>query len=146
MQSKAICALGWTWRPLMLLHGSLFVGLKWMQWIGLLSTFGKTCETKGYLRSIDSFLGYKSRLYFDYAEKYCVTQNWGDNLELNVYVNWHSFLFFENVTWHFGFEVERQMRFVKHTHLCKGIFIFALEVDVTVFSLIVEIPPLQLST
>ena len=24
--------------------------------------------------------------------------------------------FFENVTWHFGFEVEHQTNFVKHTH------------------------------
>ena len=48
--------IGWTWRPLMLLCGSLFVGLKWMQWIGLpSSTFRETCETKGYLCSIDSF-------------------------------------------------------------------------------------------
>ena len=37
--------------------GFLFVGLKWMQWIRLLSsTFGETYETEGYLRSIDIFL------------------------------------------------------------------------------------------
>ena len=29
------------------------MGLKWMQWIGLLATFGKTCETEEYLRSIN---------------------------------------------------------------------------------------------
>ena len=41
---------------LMLLCRFLFVGFKWMQWIGLpASTFGETCETKGYLCSIDSF-------------------------------------------------------------------------------------------
>ena len=33
MQSKVTCAIGWPWRPLMLLCKSLFVGLKWMQWI-----------------------------------------------------------------------------------------------------------------
>ena len=37
---------GWTWRPLRLLCGSLFVGLKWMEWIGLLSTFEKTARPK----------------------------------------------------------------------------------------------------
>ena len=43
-------------RPLMLLRGFLFVGWKWMQWIGLpSSTFGETCKTEGYLRSIDGF-------------------------------------------------------------------------------------------
>ena len=31
-------------------------------------------------------------------------------------MNWHSFVFFENVTWHVGLEVERQMKFVKYTH------------------------------
>ena len=35
----------------MLLCGSLFMGLKWMQWIGL--PFGETCKLKGYL--MDSF-------------------------------------------------------------------------------------------
>ena len=28
-----------------------------------------------------------------YIWKYCVTKNWGDILEQNEYVNWHSFLF-----------------------------------------------------
>ena len=36
--------------------------------------------------------------------------------EQNVDVDWYSFLFLETSTWHFGFEVECQMRFVKHTH------------------------------
>ena len=50
------------------LCGSLFVGLKWMQWIGLpSSTLRETCETNGYLRLIDSFFCYKSSLYFDYS-------------------------------------------------------------------------------
>ena len=36
---------------------SLFVSLKWMQWIGLPpSTFGETCKPNEYLRSIDSFV------------------------------------------------------------------------------------------
>ena len=35
MQSKATCAIGWTWRPLLLLCGFLFVGLMFIQWIGL---------------------------------------------------------------------------------------------------------------
>ena len=47
--------------------------------------------------------------------------HWGDIVEENVDVNWHTFIFvFENVTWHFGFEVERQMKFVKHTHWFEG--------------------------
>ena len=41
---------------------------------------------------------------------------WGDILEDNVNVNWHSFFVFENVTWHFEFEVEHYMKFVKRTH------------------------------
>ena len=41
---------------------------------------------------------------------------WGDILEDNVDVNWHSFFVFENITWHFEFEVEHQMKFVKRTH------------------------------
>ena len=34
-------------------------------------------------------------------------------------VDWHAALIFKNVTWHFGCEVERQMKFVKHTHTDK---------------------------
>ena len=50
LQLKATSAVGWAWIPLMLLCGSLFVGLKWMQWIGLESlTFGETCKTEGFL-------------------------------------------------------------------------------------------------
>ena len=30
------------------------------------------------------------------------------------HINWH-FTQIENVTWHFGFEIERQMKFLKHT-------------------------------
>ena len=41
--------------------------------------------------------------------------HWGDILEENVNVKWHSFCF-ENTIWQFGFEVGRQMRFVKHKH------------------------------
>jgi hypothetical protein len=56
MQSKATCGIGWTWRQLMLLCRSLYVSLKKIQWTGLpSSTFGETCETEGYLCSIDSF-------------------------------------------------------------------------------------------
>ena len=52
-----------------LICGFLFVGLKFMQWIGLpSSTFGETCETEGYLRSIDIFFCYKSRLHIDYSK------------------------------------------------------------------------------
>ena len=44
----------------MLLCRFLFVGFKFIQWIGLpSSTFGETCETEGYLRSID-----KKKLFF----------------------------------------------------------------------------------
>ena len=40
----------------MLLWGSLFMGLKWMQWTGVpSSTFGQICEIKGYLHLVDSF-------------------------------------------------------------------------------------------
>ena len=40
----------------MLLRGFRSVGLKFIQWIGLpSSTVGETCETEGYLRSIDRF-------------------------------------------------------------------------------------------
>ena len=48
----------------------------------------------------------------------------------HVTLRWHcrrkcrcqlTFIFvFENVTWHFGFEVERQIKFVKHTHWFEG--------------------------
>ena len=96
MQSRATCAVGWTWRPMMLLCGSLFVGLKWMQWIRLPSlTFGETCETKGPLRSIDSFF-----FFF-----------W---LQIKIVFGSYK-ICFQNITWHFGFEVGRQMKFVKHT-------------------------------
>ena len=68
IQPKATCAIGWTRKPLTLLHGSLFVDFKWMQQIGLpSSTFGETRKTKECLRSIDSFLFcYESRSHFDY--------------------------------------------------------------------------------
>ena len=99
MQSKAICTIGWPWRPLRFLCGSLFVGLKWMKWIGLLSKFGATCETEGYLRLINSFSFWLQMRIIIWLfkilvfVKYCVTQNWGDILKFNVYVNRHSFLF-----------------------------------------------------
>ena len=46
------------------------MGLKVMQWIGLPSlTFEETCETEGYLRSIDRFIFcYKSNLHIDYSK------------------------------------------------------------------------------
>jgi hypothetical protein len=37
-------------------------------------------------------------------------------LEDNVDVNWTFIFVFKNVTRHFGFEVEREMKFLKHTH------------------------------
>ena len=43
-----------------------------------------------------------------------VTLEW--HLDENVDVKWHSFFVSENVTRHFGFKVEHQMTFVKHTH------------------------------
>ena len=47
MQSQATCAVGWTWRPTKLSCKSLFVGLKWIQWIGLpSSTFGENARSK----------------------------------------------------------------------------------------------------
>ena len=71
MQSKTTCTIGWTQRPLMFLCGSLYVGLKWMQWIGLpSSTIGETCKTEGYLCSI-VFFNYKSRFYFYYSKYQC---------------------------------------------------------------------------
>ena len=106
----------------MILCMSLFAGLKWTQWIGLSSSkFGETSETKGYLRSIDSL--------FFYTNQDCILiiQNINFSKVLcNPKLRWHltiictyqlAFIFvFENVTRHFGFEVERQMKFVKHTH------------------------------
>jgi hypothetical protein len=41
--------------------------------------------------------------------------NWGEILKQNVYVLTFIFIF-EMVTRNFGFQVERQMKFVKHTH------------------------------
>ena len=56
-------------RPLMLLCMFLFVGLNFMQWIGMpSSTFGETCKTEGYLHSIDRFFYYKSKLHIDYSK------------------------------------------------------------------------------
>ena len=42
-----------------------------------------------------------------------VTLRW--HLEENVDVNWHSLICFEDIMWHFGIEVARQMKCVKHT-------------------------------
>ena len=41
-----------------------------------------------------------------------------------------TFIFvFENIMWHFGFEVERQMKFVKHTHCINCVLRILQEVD-----------------
>ena len=98
----------------MLLRGFLFVGLKFMQWIGLpSSTFGETCETKGYLCSINSSFLLQIKIAYWLFKllvflKYCVSQNWGD-----IWKKRRCHLTFicvlKNVMWHFGFEVERQM-------------------------------------
>jgi hypothetical protein len=40
--------------------------------------------------------------------------HWGDKLEDKSI--WHSFFVSKNVSWHFGFEVERPLKFVKRTH------------------------------
>ena len=123
MQSKATYAIGWTWRPLMLLCGSLFVGLKWMQWIGLpSSTFEETCKTKRYLHS-NFFI-----FVFVFTNQDCilVIQNIKvSNMLCNPKLRWHfrikcichlTFIFvFDDITRHFGFEDERQMKFVKRT-------------------------------
>ena len=84
----------------------MLFGLKSMQWIGPRSlTFGESCKTEGYLRLIDSFFlffvfGVWLQIKIAYSLfkilfflKYCASQNWGDILELNVDVNWNSFLF-----------------------------------------------------
>jgi hypothetical protein len=116
MQSKATCTTGGTWRPLMLLCGFLFVGLKWMQWIGLpSSTFGETCETEGYLRSIDIIFLLQIIQKISFL-KYCVSQilRWHFGIKCRCQLTFN--FVFENVTWHFGFGVARHMKFVKHTH------------------------------
>ena len=108
-------------------------GLEVMQWIRLSSsTFRETCETEGYLRSIDRFYYLISIfLIFNFlvSNQDCIliTQSISfSKVFCNPKLWWHcrinytcqlSLIFvFENVTWHFGFEVERQMKFVKHTH------------------------------
>jgi hypothetical protein len=103
-----------------LMHVS-FVGLKWMQWIGLpSSTFRETCETEGYLHSIDRF-------FVTTQDYILIIQNISFlKILFNSKLRWHCkikcirqltfILVFENATCHFGFEVERHMKFVKHTH------------------------------
>ena len=120
MQPKATCIIGWTWRPLMLVCMSLFVGLKWMQWIGLpSSTFGETCKTEGYLRSIDGS-------FVPNQDCFLTSQNITfSRILCNPKLRWRfkikrtcqlTIIFvFENVMWHFRFEVECQMKFVKRT-------------------------------
>ena len=115
--------MGWTWRPLMLLCGFLFVGSKFMQWIWIpFSTFGETCKIEGYLRSIDSFFFLWLQIKIAYwlfkilvFLTYCVSQ-----IEVTFGIKCRCqltfILVFKNVTWHFRFEVERQMKFVKHRH------------------------------
>ena len=36
--------------------------------------------------------------------------------DTNIDVNWHSFFFLLNITWNFGFEVERQMFTMLNIH------------------------------
>ena len=75
----------------MLLCESLFVDLKWMQWVALpSSTFGETCKTELC----------NPKLRWKFIIK-CMCQL--------IFI-----LVFKNVTWLFGFEVECQMKFVKH--------------------------------
>ena len=99
-----------------------------MQWIGLpSSTFEKICETKEYYAQLIVFVC----LFVCYSQD-CILI-----IEILVFpkilcnpkLRWQfrrkcrcelTFIFvLENVTWHFGFEVEREMNFVKATH-CLG--------------------------
>ena len=100
MQSKATYAIGWTWRPLMLLCGFLFVGSKFMQWIGLSSsTFGETCKTAGYLRSIDN-----SVFFFFITNQHCISiiQN----------ISFSKILWKPTLRWHFGINRRCQLSFI----------------------------------
>ena len=96
--AKATHVIGWTWRPLMLLCMSLFMGLKWMQQIGPPSSiFGEICKIKGFLHPIDSFLfTNQTYIFISYIIsfwEYFKIQSWGDILESNVHVNWQIFFF-----------------------------------------------------
>ena len=88
-----------------------------MQWIGLpSSTFGETCETIRYLHSIDSFFFFfyrQSRLYYDYQEyEFLKNERWQFIIR-RICQSISFFLFLKNVTCHFDYEVERQMKHVK---------------------------------
>ena len=126
MQSKATCAIGWTWRPLMLLCGSLFMGLKWMHWIGLpSSTCGKTCKTKDQLHSTDSFFIVTNQdcisiiqYNISFSETLC-NRKLTQHSKIKCICQLTFISVFEYVTWHFGSEAERQKEFVKYTHCLK---------------------------
>ena len=87
----------------MFLCWSLFVSLKWMQWIGLpSSTFEETCNTKGYSRLIDSFFLFTNQdciliiQNIDYSELSCDPKlRW--HLRLNC-ICWLTFIFYSKLS------------------------------------------------
>ena len=74
-------------------------------------TCSVTCEGKSHT-SID-------KLEIKMARTRHMTSRWHFRRK-NINVNGHFISSFENVMWHFGFEVERQMKFVTHILVILG--------------------------
>ena len=118
MQSKATCTIGWTWRPLMLLCGSLL----WA-WSGCNGPSYHLQHSEIHARPMDT---YARLIVYFVTNKDCILIVHiirFSKILSNTKLRWSFrvkcicqliFIFvFENVKWHFGFEVERQMKFVK---------------------------------
>ena len=127
MQSKATSTIGWTWRPLMLLCRSSLCGLEVdaMDWATIVNIWTNMQDQR--ILTLD--------WWFFVTNQDCILiiQNTSfSKILCNPKLRWRFrirctcqltfFLSFENITWHFRFEVERQMKFVKHTHWLQQTF------------------------
>ena len=127
MQSKATCARGWTSRPLMLLYGFLIWAPSLCNGLGYhLEHLEKHARPKNTYARLIGFLFF---FFFSITNQDCILiiQNIGfPKILRKPKLRWQfgikcrcqlTFTFvFKNVTWHFGFEVECRMKFVKHRH------------------------------
>ena len=90
-----------------------------MDW-ATISTFAETCKTEGYLcLTATFFLTNQDHILvipnIGFSKILCYS-NWGDNFRIRCICQLIFIFVCENIMWYFGFEVERQMKFVKHTH------------------------------